>query len=235
MLEPLPPGFGATREGLHALAEHVLAAARYRSDGHIGLVPSTGGFGTPTFGDGERVRVEGVELVHERPGSIRRVPITTLSDAAKFVGIPLGAPTEVYKPATACLPDTGLAIDAEAARALAAWIDFAGTLLHELRDSYAGQTPSAVQLWPEHFDLACDLGDGDAGTRGNYGASPGDSVLGEPYLYVGPWDNTRRTGAFAMYPFGAALTYEELRTALDPRATGRDFFRDGASLLVGAP
>ena len=32
MLEPLPPAFGATREGLHALAEHVLAPARYRSD-----------------------------------------------------------------------------------------------------------------------------------------------------------------------------------------------------------
>src|SRR4051794_23384417 len=133
MLEPLPPAFGATREALHALAEHVLAPARYRSDGHIGLVPSVGGFGTPTFDDGQRVRVEGVELVHERPGSTRRVPITTLSDAAQFVGVPLGAPTEVYKPATACVPDIALAIDVDAARALAAWIDFAAGLLHELR------------------------------------------------------------------------------------------------------
>jgi hypothetical protein len=133
------------------------------------------------------------------------------------------------------LPDTALDIEAEAARALAAWIDFAASLLHEQRESYAGQSPSAVQLWPEHFDLACDLGDRDAGTRATYGASPGDSLLAEPYLYVGPWDESRRTGAFAMYPFGAALTYEELHTALDPRAAGRDFFRDGASLLVGAP
>jgi hypothetical protein len=235
MLEPLPPAFGATREALHALAEHVLAPARYRSDGHIGLVPSVGGFGTPTFDDGQRVRVEGVELVHERPGSTRRVPITTLSDAAQFVGVPLGAPTEVYKPATACVPDIALAIEVDAARALAAWIDFAAGLLHELRESYAGQSPSAVQLWPEHFDLACDLGDRDAGTRATYGASPGDGVLAEPYLYVGPWDGGRRTGVFAMYPFGVALTYQELRTALESRAAGRDFFRDGASLLVGAP
>src|SRR4051794_37282747 len=131
MLEPLPATFAATREGLHALAEHVLAPARYRVDGHIGLVASPGGFGTPTFGEGERVRVDGIELVHERPGSTRRVPITTLGDAAQFVGIPLGAPTEVYKPATACRPDTSLAIDAEAARALAAWIDFAASLLHD--------------------------------------------------------------------------------------------------------
>ena len=65
--------------------------------------------------------------------------------------------------------------------------------------------------------------------------SPGDGHHPEPYLYVVPWDDSRRTGAFAMYPFGAALTYEELRTALDQRAAGRDFFRDGASLLVGAP
>ena len=235
MLEPLPPAFGATREALHALGEHVLAAARYRVDGHIGLVPSPGGFGTPTFGDGERVRVEGVELIHERPGSTRRVPITTLGDAAQFVGIPLGAPTEVYKPATACAPDISLQVDAEAARALAAWIDFAAGLLHDVRELYAGQTPTAVQLWPEHFDLSTDFGDRDAGTRANYGASPGDGALSEPYLYIGPWDTSRRTGAFAMYPFGAALTYEELRGALDARAAGRDFFRDGAALLLGAP
>src|SRR4051794_29556561 len=235
MLEPLPAAFGATREGLHALAEHVIAPARYRSDGHIGLVPAPGGFGTPTFGDGERVRVEGVELVYERPGSIRRVPITTLSDAAQFIGIPLGAPTELYKPATAGLPDTSLDIDAESARALAAWIDYAAALLHELQDAYATQSPSAAQLWPEHFDLACELGDRDGGTRATYGASPGDSVLGDPYLYVAPFDKSRHTGPFAMYGFGAAITYEELRAALDPRAAGRDFYHDGASLLLGVP
>jgi hypothetical protein len=235
MLDPLPPGFGATREGLHALAEHVLAPARYRVDGHIGLVPATGGFGTPTFGDGERVRVEGIELVHERPGSTRRVAITTLGDAAQFVGIPLGAPTEVYKPATLAVPDTSLALDADAARALALWIAFASVLIHDVRDAYTGHSPSAVQLWPEHFDLAFDFGDAEAGTRANYGASPGDGAIHQPYLYVGPWDQARRTGAFAAYPFGAAVTYDELRNALEPRAAGRDFFQDCAALLVGAP
>src|SRR6476469_7773794 len=104
MLEPLPDSFDAARDGLHALAEHVLAPARHRVDGHIGLVPTAGGFGTPTFGDGERVRVEGVELVHERPGTSTRVRITTLGAAAQFVGVPLGAPG-VYPPATPCEPD----------------------------------------------------------------------------------------------------------------------------------
>ena len=82
MLEPLPDSFIAARDGMHALAEHVLAPARYRSDGHIGLVPTPGGFGTPTFGEGERVRVDGVELVHERPGTSTRVRITTLGAGA---------------------------------------------------------------------------------------------------------------------------------------------------------
>jgi len=235
MLDPLPSDFGTTRESLHALAEHVISAARYHADKHISLVPSPGGFGTPTFGDGERVRVEGVELVYERPGASRRVPITTLADAAKFVGAPLGAPTEIYKPTTACLPDVMLHVDAESVRVFAAWLDFTSLLLRELCDSYAAHNPSAIQLWPEHFDLGCTLGDEAAGTRGTYGASPGDGHLAEPYLYVSPWDKGHQTGAFAMYPFGAAVTYAQLRDGLDARASGREFFTDGAALLVGAP
>src|SRR5690242_7744332 len=120
MLDPLPSDFGTTRESIHALAEHVISAARYRAEQRIGLVPTPGGFGTPTFGDGERVRLEGTELVYERPGASRRVPVTTLADAAQYVGIPLGAPTEVYKPTTACLPDVMLHVDAEAVRVFAA-------------------------------------------------------------------------------------------------------------------
>ncbi|HTL86835.1 MAG TPA: hypothetical protein VL856_16750 [Acidimicrobiia bacterium] len=235
MLDPLPSDFGTTRESLHALAEHVVAPARYHAEHHIGLVPAPGGFGTPTFGDGERVRVEGTELVYERPGASRRVPITTLADAAQFVGVPLGAPTEIYKPTTACLPDVMLHVDAESVRVFAAWLDFSAALLRELCDAYAAHSPSAIQLWPEHFDLGCTLGDEGAGTRGTYGAAPGDGTIAEPYLYVSPWDKDHRTGAFAMYPFGAAVTYAQLREELDARAAGREFFADGAALLLGAP
>src|SRR5436853_7752133 len=99
---------------MHALAEHVIAPARYRADGHIGLVPTPGGFGTPTFGDGERVRVDGVELVHERPGTTTRVRITTIRAAAQFVGIPPRAPADVYKPTTPCTPYDPLPVDAAA-------------------------------------------------------------------------------------------------------------------------
>src|SRR5258708_23846472 len=161
---------------MHALAEHVLAPARYRVDGHIGLVPAPGGFGTPTFGDGERVRVDGVELVRERPGTSTRIRITTLGHAAAFVGIPLGAPAEVYTPATPCDADAPLAADADAALVLAAWIAFADALLAELRETYAAHQPTVVTLWPEHFDLAFELGNAGAGTRANYAASPCDGT-----------------------------------------------------------
>src|SRR5258705_7187673 len=184
MLEPLPDSFDAVRDGMHALAEHVLAPARYRVDGHIGLVPTPGGFGTPTFGDGERVRVDGVELVHERPGTSTRIRITTLGDAAAFVGIPLGAPADVYPPATPCVADAPLAADPEGALALAAWIAFADSLLAELRQTYAAHEPTLATLWPEHFDLACELGQAEAGTRANYRASPRGAVIPPPYLYV---------------------------------------------------
>jgi hypothetical protein len=233
MLEPLPSSFRATREALHALAEHVIAPARYHADGRIGLTPTPGGFGTPVFDDGGRVRVDGVELVHERPGSTRRVPITTLAAAATFIEVPLGAPTEVYKPTTACLPDTALDIDADAARALAEWYQYAAALLHDLAETYAIHQPSGATLWPEHFDVAMELGDAAAGTRANYGASAGDATVADPYLYIGPWDTERRTGALGTHAFGTAITYDALRAVDDPVGAGRDFFFDGAALLVG--
>jgi hypothetical protein len=234
-LEPLPDSFAATRASLHALAEHVIAPARYRVDGHIGLVATAGGFGTPRFGNGERIRVDGTELAHERPGSTTRVAITTIAAAAQFLGISPGAPAEVYSPATTVAFDVHLAVAAESARALAAWIDFASSLLEEVRSAYSALAPTPVQMWPEHFDLSCDFGDADAGARANYGASPGDDAISDPYLYVGPWDAARRTGALGTRGFGAALTYDEVRGGASERAAGLEFYRDSAALLVGEP
>ena len=42
-----PPALAATRDGLHRVAEHLLAAARYAASGEIGLIPASGGFRTP--------------------------------------------------------------------------------------------------------------------------------------------------------------------------------------------
>ncbi|HUI49439.1 MAG TPA: hypothetical protein VL119_12125 [Acidimicrobiia bacterium] len=235
MLDPLPVSFGAAREAMHALAEHVFAPLRYRADGHIGLTPTTNGFGTPVLGDGERARVEGVELVYERPGTTTRVGLTTLGAAARFVGVPLGAPEEVYRPATECAQERTIAIDGGAAKALADWIALADSLLTDLRDAYAAQDTTGATIWPEHFDLACEMGDAGAGTRATYGASPGDDDLPEPYLYVGPWDAKRRVGTLAAYPFGAAITYDALRAGRDPRGTGAEFLMECAALVLGQP
>ena len=235
MLDPLPDSFAAVRAGMHALAEHVLAPARYRADGHIGLAPLPGGFGTPRFGDDERIRVDGVELVHEHPGTSTRVRITNLGAAAKFVGIEPGAVVSVYTPTTPSDPDVALALDTEGAHTLAAWIALGEALLEELRATYATRDASPATIWPEHFDLAFELGDADSGTRANYGASPGDSAIAEPYLYVGPWDAGRRTGKLATHPWGSAITYSELRAGGDPKGTGMEFFQEGAALLLGQP
>jgi hypothetical protein len=231
VLPELPTTFAATRDALHALAEHVVAAAFFHATTHIGLRPAPRGFGTPIFGDRERVRVDGTGLVHERAGAERRAEITTLRAAATFVGVPLGAPP-VYKAATALDPDTPLAIDHDAALALADWYALGAALLHDLKAEHADQPSSESQIWPEHFDLACEIGSADAGARAGYGASPGDAVIPQPYLYVGPWKAERHTGMLAQYPFGAALTYDEMRHAGEAGAAGRKFFEDGISLLT---
>ena len=215
VLEPLPDSFVAARDGLHALAEHVLAPARYRADGHIGLVPTPGGFGTPTFGDGERVRVDGVELVHERPGTSTRVGITTLGAAAavrrhpaRRAGRRLHAGDAVRRPT---LP---LALDADAA-ARARGVVRAGRrrCSTDLRETVRrARSDGAAVIWPEHFDLACELGRRERRARARTTAPrPATPPSPQPYLYVGPWDASRRTGKLAAYPFGAAITYAELR------------------------
>jgi hypothetical protein len=235
VLTPLPPAFSTTRDALHAVAEHVVAPARYLVDGHIGLRPTPAGFGTPDLANGEVVRVAGNDIVHERFGEQRLAPLMTLRAAAEFVGVPLGAPANVYTPATALDPDAALAIDPPAAHALADWYAFAHMRLAEVCGLHPDTAPSARQLWPEHFDLATDLGDEAAGTRATYGASPGDEIIVEPYLYVSPWNPARKTGPFGEQPFGAALAYSALVAAPEPERAAVAFFDSAARLVLAAP
>ncbi len=176
--------------------------------------------------------MDATALVHERAGQLRRHEITTLATAAAFVGIPLGPPT-VFTPTTSLAPDAPLLVDRDSALALADWYALGAALVHDLRAAHEGESSTDVQIWPEHFDLACELGDEGAGTRANYGASPGDDGIPEPYLYVGPWDPDRRTGALGTHPFGAARTYSELRASGEPAGVaGRRFFETAAGLLL---
>lgn len=232
MLPALPPEFTATRDALHAVAEQVVSAAYWHATTHIGLRPTPRGVGTPVFGDDERVRIDVTALVHERGGEVRRHELTTLTAAAAFVGVPLGAPT-VYAAVTRAAPDASLAIDRDAALALADWYALAAALLHDLGATHPELPSTEIQIWPEHFDLACELGPEGTGARANYGASPGDDSIPEPYLYVGPHEPARRTGVFARCPFGAAITYSELRQEREAGRAGRQFYESAIEALAG--
>jgi hypothetical protein len=227
--------FVATRDALHAVAEWVAAPARRRANGKIGLRYTVGGFGTPFFGDGEQVRVEGSDIVVVRDGREERAPVTTVAAAARLVGIEPGPPSDLYTPATAVEPDAVLAVDADAARLIGDWFGLACSVLEEMR-AVTDATDTRTQLWPEHFDLSVDLGDEAAGTRGTFGASPGDAAHPEPYLYVTHWakqvpaDPYWNDTAFA----GASLEYGSLLGADIPqRAAALDFFRTGFAVLGG--
>ena len=92
--------------------------------------------------------------------------------------------------------------------------------------------PFVALLWDPWQEESTNL---RAGTRANYGASPGDAGICQPYLYVGPWDASRRSEKLGTHPFGAAITYEELRDSHDAKGVGREFFLEGAALLLGQP
>jgi len=185
----------ATRRALHAVAEHVLAAARHRWDGHIGLRATPGGFGTPAVvvdGVARQVRVEGTDLVVEADGRVERAPLTTLAAAGDLVGMAPGAPAGVYEIATPCRPDAALAIDPAAADVLAGWFALVDEALRVIAADLAPAEP--VQLWPEHLDVAVVV------DEVNLGGSPGDGDHPEPYLYVGPWAGAE--GPFWNEPWG---------------------------------
>ena len=229
--------FVRTRATWHVLAEHVLAKARWASDGHIGLRASAGGIATPPFGNGARVRLVGAMVMREVDGSVvGGGAITTVRAAADLVGVDAGAPRDVYAPTTTFDLDEPRFVDPAAAAVLGAWFAFGDAVLAQWRGAADDAAPSLVQLWPEHFDLACDLGDEAAGTRANYGASPGDATIAEPYLYVGPWDTTRIDAGdgFWNQPWGAALPYAQVVAAPDPSAAAMAFFAHGRLRLGGA-
>jgi hypothetical protein len=235
---PEPDVLVRTRLAWHSLAEHVLCAARYRVNGKIGLRFTRRGFGTPFFGADEQVRVEGTKIVHTEGERDTPFSVTTLGAAASAIGVEAGAP-DLFEPATPLDLDRPLELDAAAVTALAWWYGFSAAVMAQLRADAASNPagsppPSLVQLWPEHFDLATDLGDTDGGRRANYGASPGDAEHPEPYLYVGPWDHDRleHQDPYWNESFGSSLPYAALAASANARDTALDFFRSGHGRLA---
>ena len=199
----------STRHGWHRVAEHVLAAGQYAASGTIRLRVGPGGFRTTAGIAGRQLAVDGDRLVVEDDGSRRATPLTTLRDVAAFAGVAPGLRGS-YSPATDADPDAPLEVDPAAATDLAGWFALGDAALRRFAPDVE------PVLWPEHFDLAITV---DAV---NYGCSPGDAHLDEPYLYVGPHQVPPRDD-FWDQPFGAAL----------PRARVRDvaaavaFFSEG--------
>jgi hypothetical protein len=203
-LRPLPEGFREAREALHRLAQGVISPARERETGRIGLRATPGGFGTPVFGEGLRVRVDGAELVRESGDGEEREPIDGVDEAAS--------------------------------RALGDWYAFGDVMLEALQaEATPEEAVSIVQLWPEHFDIAIEMGDEASGARANYGFSPGDESHDEPYAYVGPWAGDRAAGPLwnaRGFP-GAELSYSELVAAPHQRAAALEFLRERRDFLRG--
>ena len=102
-----------------------------------------------------------------------------------------------------------------------------------------GVQPSRVQLWPEHFDLAVELGREGSSPEGPparaaYGCSPGDQNNDEPYIYVAPWVAPPPGELWQARGFtGASMAYAELLEAPDQRAAALDFLEARLRALVG--
>jgi hypothetical protein len=80
-----PDRLATTRTGLHRVAEHILAAARYAANGKIGLIPSPGGFRTPPLRvDGRFLAVDGAELVVSDAAGTRRTAPATIRATRTF-------------------------------------------------------------------------------------------------------------------------------------------------------
>jgi hypothetical protein len=195
-LEPLPPRFAETRIALHKIAEAIVSPAR-KPDNEIALRYTRGGFGTPFFSEG------GVDCqVRVERGELVRQRRNE----------------ETREP----LPDVDLA----AAGALGEFYGFGCSVLEQLRADEPDGEPSLVQLWPEHFDIAVELGSEAGGQRATYGASPGDDDHDEPYLYVSVWTADVSGELWNAAGFkGAELGYSELLEAEDQRRAALDFMR----------
>lgn len=226
---PLPPAsFAQTRLALHRLAVYVVSPARRRANGKIALRWTFGGIGTPFFGADEQVRIAGDHLVRQHGAHARVEPLTTLTAAAGFV---LGGPPDVawaepFDVPPAGDPDEPLAVDAAAAAFLGDWYGFATSVLEELRSDPESTDTSRVQVWPEHFDAAFDSLPGDR--RAGFGASPGDASVGEPYLYVAPFDfgAVPASDVWNAETFrGAVRPLSEFVDSADQRADALAFFR----------
>jgi hypothetical protein len=195
----------ATRRALHGIAEQVLAGPQHRRSGTIRLRVTIGGIHTVAAPDLQLTASQ----IAGATGSAA-LDGATCTSLAVAVGVDAGAPT-VYHDVSDVDPEEALGVDMTVAAELLEAMWRGDQALRRLAPE---ETPV---LWPEHFDVGITL------DEVNYGISPGDGFLDEPYAYVGPW--TPRTGEFFNAPFGAARSLREL-----PGDKLDAFFAEGRTL-----
>jgi hypothetical protein len=210
-----------TRESLHRVAEHVLAAAQARAGAGIRLRYAAGGFETMVgIPDGRRIGVADGRIVVSGPDGRQDAELTTVAAAARLAGTEAGLPPGIYPAATPFEPEAPLRVDDAALSVLTHWYEVADEALRRFGEQVTGAPHNPV-LWPEHFDLGITI---DAV---NYGASLGDEHIAEPYVYVGPHAGPPPGDEFWNAPFGAARTRAEVRSVDD----AVDFFRKARQRL----
>jgi len=232
-LPAVPDGYPAVRDGFHRLAYSVIAEARRQANTKFGLRYTHGGFGTPFFGNDEQVRVEGSTIVVQRGGTVETAPITSISEAARFVGVePTTEAAEHDSPELGDV-ESDLGATEEVGRFLGDWFGFSWAVIEELRLTKDAVDVERTQLWPGHFDAAIAMGDAEAGTRATFGMSPGDATHDEPYIYVGAWGDVDRSDDYWNETTfnGASLSYSDLRATGDEFAAALEFVRGGYERL----
>ncbi|HLV89962.1 MAG: hypothetical protein J5I28_11740 [Acidimicrobiales bacterium] len=230
---PIPPDLVSTRDALHQIAYFVLAPARFRRTGRMGLVPTRGGFGTPSL-DGRTLRVDGDQLVDERPEGVASVRITTMGDAVSFFDEPYVV--DWFDDFGDKLPpyplDRDLGVSVDAARFVGEIFALGARAI----EGFAAVVPGGITetwIWPEHFDIATEAGDEMTGGKASFGASPGDHAHDEPYFYVSAWGEIDRAETFWNDEAfnGASLAYRDVMVVDDPVGRVVDFFMEGFRLL----
>jgi len=138
----------ATRRSWHGVAELVMAGPQFRRSGSIKLRVLPGGFGTVAV---PALRVDGAELV---AGS-RRLALAgvTYAGLAAAAGVEPRDLADVYQDGPGLAPGDPVDADPAAAGYLAACFASGDAALR----AFAPGTEPV--LWPEHFDVAIDLGE----------------------------------------------------------------------------
>lgn len=195
-----------TRRSLHGVAELVLAGPQYRATGKLRLGVVPGGFATILT---PRLRVDGSRVVSAEGVAVAIGGRTSRALGAEL-GVAAGLPEDVYA------GDSGVGLD----ETLVLYPDQVGVIMEALELGHSALVAFAAHespvLWPEHFDVAIRA-------HGvNFGVSPGDGFIEEPYAYVGVGSLPARD-TFWNAPFGAAVPLRELSDVL----AVTEFFAEG--------